>query len=199
MFKGFQKISLIDFPGVIASTLFTGGCNFRCSWCHNLSLVDPLLIEKSPDIPEEYIKSYLLSRKDKIRGVCISGGEPTLWLDKLRVFLKWCKSNSFLVKLDTNGYLPEKLENLLKENLLDFVAMDIKNSFDKYPETVGLEPFDESRIKRSIEIIRKSGISHQFRTTAVPDLVNLKDIEEFSFHIKENIIIQEYRSVENAF
>ncbi len=195
MFKGFQKVSLIDYPGVVASTLFTGGCNFRCSWCHNWSLVEPALFEKSPDIPEDYIKSFLLSRKGKIRGVCVSGGEPTLWQDQLRKFFGWCKSNGFLVKLDTNGYKPEVIKSFIDENLIDFIAMDIKNLYDKYPETVGVKVFDVSKIKKSIEIIKNSKVSHQFRTTIVPNLVNPEDIKELSLRIGESIITQEYRQI----
>lgn len=192
MFKGIQKVSLIDFPNHIATTLFTGGCNFNCFWCHNRSLVEPEKLALLPDISEDDIKSFLLSRKGKIEGVCITGGEPTIWGERLANFMQWCKSHNFLVKLDTNGYNPDILESYIKRNLLDFIAMDIKNTFDKYAETVGVKALKIERIKKSIEIIKNSGLEYQFRTTVVPNLVSKEKITEFfGNHIK----LQEYRAI----
>jgi pyruvate formate lyase activating enzyme len=192
MFKGVQKVSLVDYPGVVCATLFTGGCNFRCPWCHNWELVDPLLVAQTPDISEEFIKNFLLKRIGKIQGVCISGGEATIWGDQLKGFMKWCHENNFLVKLDTNGYLPEVIESLIKEKLPDYIAMDIKNTFDKYNESAGLPVVDFFRIQRSINLIQESGIPHQFRTTIVPGLVELDDMEKVSEEIGEEIVYQEY-------
>ncbi len=189
MFKGIQKVSLIDYPGHIATTLFTGGCNFNCLWCHNRILVEKESLSNLPTISEEEIKSFLISRKGKIEGVCITGGEPTLWRDKLSLFMKWCKENGFLVKLDTNGYLPDVLKNYIDNKLVDFIAMDIKNTFEKYSQTVNVTDLDIERIKTSIEIIKNSGLPYQFRTTLVPNLVNRKEIEEF---FGEGIEFQEY-------
>ncbi len=192
MFKGIQKVSLIDFPGYIVSTLFTGGCNFNCQWCHNRILVEKDSLKKIPDILEEEIKNFLLSRKGKIEGVCITGGEPTLWGEKLAHFIKWCIENGFLVKLDTNGYLPDILESYIKRGLLDFIAMDIKNTFEKYSQTVGLPSLDIERIKKSISLIKTSGIKYQFRTTLVPKIVNKEEMEEMEDLLGEKIIFQEY-------
>ncbi|MGC8770654.1 MAG: anaerobic ribonucleoside-triphosphate reductase activating protein [Brevinematia bacterium] len=195
MFKGIQKLTLIDYPEHIATTLFTGGCNFNCFWCHNRSLVEKDKLSLLPNIPEEDIQSFLLSRKGKIEGVCITGGEPTIWGERLAKFMKWCKDNGFLVKLDTNGYNPDVLLFYLSKGLLDYIAMDIKNTFDKYPETVGVKNLDISRIKKSIEIIKNSGIAHQFRTTVVTNLVEKDKLEEI---IGEKIVFQEYIPVEKA-
>ncbi|MCX7820676.1 MAG: anaerobic ribonucleoside-triphosphate reductase activating protein [Brevinematales bacterium] len=195
MFKGIQKVSLIDYPGYIATTLFTGGCNFDCFWCHNRSLVETDKLSLLPDVPEETIKSYLLARKGKIEGVCITGGEPTLWGKQLAEFMSWCKEHNFRVKLDTNGYLPEVLLFYIENKLLDFIAMDIKNTFDKYPETVGVNNLDIERIKKSIEIIKNSGIKHQFRSTIVPVLVEKDKLEIL---VGEKIVFQEYVPIEKV-
>jgi len=195
MFKGIQKVSLIDYPGKVACTLFTAGCNFRCPWCHNRELVLPELYEKKEEIKEDAIQTFLLSRRGKIQGVCITGGEPTLWGDRLAKFLKWCKENIFSTKLDTNGYLPEVLKSYINEGLLDYIAMDIKNVFSKYPETVGMETLDLEKIRSSIEIIKNSGLPHQFRTTLVPDLVDSEEMENFARELGEAIVFQEYQKI----
>jgi pyruvate formate lyase activating enzyme len=194
MFRGLQKISLIDFPGQIAATVFTAGCNFRCPWCHNPDLVYPGFYDKIPPIEEEDVGTYLLSKKGKIQGVCVTGGEPTVWGERLSAFLKWCIKNGFLTKLDTNGYLPDVLKSYLKEGVLSFVAMDIKNTFGKYGKTVGLDSVDIEKIKESIGLIRKSGIDHRFRTTMVHGLVDRGEMEALSREIGEEILFQEYRT-----
>ncbi len=193
MFRGIRKTSLIDYPSRIVSTLFTGGCNFRCSWCHNWDLVNYDSYSTIPVIEEEDVETYLLSIKGKIEGVCVSGGEPTLWGERLAVFLNWCRKKDMLTKLDTNGYLPDVLEGYFDKNLLTFVAMDIKNIFDRYGETVGMVSIDMGKIKRSIDMIRTSGVPHQFRTTLVPDLVFEDEIKKVSAEIGEVIVFQEYR------
>ncbi len=194
MFKGIQKVSIIDYPNHIVTTLFTGGCNFNCFWCHNRSLVESEKLSRLPQISEEEIKSFLISRKGKIEGVCITG-EPTIWGERLATFMEWCKDNDFLVKLDTNGYNPDTLFSYIERKIVDFIAMDIKNTFDKYPETVGLENLDIKRIKRSIEIIKNSGIKHQFRTTVIPNLVEIDKIESI---VGEKLVFQEYVPLEKA-
>lgn len=196
MFKGIQKVSLIDFPGRVACTLFTGGCNFRCPWCHNLNLVEPECVGFIPDISEETVKKYLLSRRSKLQGVCITGGEPTLWCDKLLSFLLWCKSEGFETKLDTNGYLPEVLELFVTRKAVDFIAMDIKNTFPKYAATTGMTLIDHSKLLRSIEIIRESGVEHQFRTTVVTGQVDPVEIMSMEALEGETVVFQEYRNVE---
>jgi len=172
---GLSKLTLLDFPGHLACTVFTGACNFRCPFCHNAPLV--LAPDSCPEILEEEFFKFLISRRDKLDGVCITGGEPTLQPD-LPEFIKKIKEFGFLVKLDTNGYRPEVLEDLLRQNLLDMVAMDIKNSKELYALTCGLEKdsFDIHRIEKSISLLLTSGIPHEFRTTVTKELHSQKSI-----------------------
>ena len=198
MFKGIQKVSLVDYPGYVATTLFTGGCNFNCAWCHNRALVEPEQYDKIPDLDIEDIKSYLTERSGKIQAVCVTGGEPTLHTDTLSDFFEWCHKTGLKVKLDSNGYLPDRLKRLLDEGNVDFVAMDIKNSPEKYAKTVGLDSIDFSRIERSIDIIKNSGLDYQFRTTMVTGLVNEKDIDFMEKRYNISIVRQEYVAVPMA-
>lgn len=173
--KGLQKLTLLDYPGEIAATVFTGGCNFRCPFCHNASLVLP---EKfGATLPTEEFFAFLESRRGKLRAVCVSGGEPTMQGD-LADFIKRIKDMGFLVKLDTNGTRPEVLYGLIEDGLLDYVAMDIKNSKARYGETVGVENFDISPIEESINILRKGNVPFEFRTTVVRELHTEGDIAE---------------------
>lgn len=193
MFKGIQKVSLIDFPGIIAATLFTGGCNFKCPWCHNWGLVDPSVYNGTPDLDPEEVKDFLIYRKGKIQGVCVTGGEPTLWKEPLTEFLAWCKEQGLKTKLDTNGSQPDAIRFMLDRNVLDFIAMDIKNTFEKYPLSIGLSEIDTSQIRRSIEVIQSSGIAHQFRTTVVPELVDRDEMTQYYAFLNEPIHFQEFR------
>lgn len=161
---GFQKTTLLDYPEHVAATVFVGGCNFRCPFCHNGQLVlDPT---SQPVIPEEEVFSYLKKRRGILEGVCITGGEPTLQKD-LADFIRRVKELGYLVKLDTNGYRPDVLEALLHAALLDYVAMDIKASPKNYPMAAGLNVLDFSKIQESIRLLKESGIPHEFRTTVV--------------------------------
>lgn len=166
---GLSKLTLLDFPGHLACTVFTGACNFRCPFCHNAPLV--LAPETCPAISEEEFFHFLDSRHGKLDGVCITGGEPTLSPD-LPEFISKIKERGFLVKLDTNGYRPDVLEALLHLGLLDMVAMDIKNSKESYALTCGIPDasFDTSRIEKSISLLLTSGIPHEFRTTVTAEL-----------------------------
>lgn len=195
MFKGIQNISLVDYPAKIATTVFTGGCNFRCDWCHNKTIAFPELVLNQPDINIEDIQSTILERKEFIDGVCITGGEPTLWGEELFEFIQWVKEKNLLLKLDTNGYKPDVLESYLDRKVVDFVAMDIKNSFDKYAKTVGLDSVDLSKIEKSIKIIKEKAPLYQFRITKVPHLVEDSDIQwiEKKFNVK--LSVQKYRPV----
>ena len=199
MFKGIQKVTLVDYPGVIAATVFTGGCNFNCPWCHNRALIEADQLDNTQDIPEDQIREYLLSRKGKIQGVCITGGEPTLWGDELAGFMEWCKREGFLVKLDTNGYLPDVLEGYIRKGLPDFIAMDVKNTPELYAEAAGLAFVDGEIILRSIRLIRESGIRYQLRTTEVPDLVDKKKLEHYYRSIGETPVFQEYRDISTVY
>ena len=169
--SGLQKLTLLDFPGKTAATVFLAGCNMRCPFCHNSRLVEGHDFE---DIPEEDFFKYLEKRVGLLDGVCITGGEPLL-RDGLRDFILKIRSLGYLVKLDTNGSLPDRLEKLL--DVVDYVAMDIKNTPEKYPLTVGVENFDVSLILRSVELLKTSGVDHEFRTTLVDGLHTPDDVE----------------------
>ena len=177
--KGFQKITLLDFPGKVACTVFTGGCNFRCPFCHNASLV--ININDTESISEEEILSYLNKRKGILDGVCITGGEPLLQKDIVD-FIRKIKEIGLLVKIDTNGSYPNMLRQVIDSSCVDYIAMDIKNSFEKYPETIGLDKMPEE-IKESIKIIMSSDVDYEFRTTVVKELHTAEDIESISREI----------------
>ena len=179
--KGLQKTTLLDYPEKLACTVFTGGCNFRCPFCHNASLV--LNAEAVEEIPEEEFFSYIEKRKGMLDGVCITGGEPLLCPDIVD-FIKKIRSLGLLVKLDTNGSLPDKLEYLLDEGLVDYVAMDIKNSSEKYALTAGLQKFPDE-IERSIDLIIKKAPDYEFRTTVVRELHDMQDIAKIATRIKK--------------
>ena len=178
--SGLQKLTLLDFPGRLAATVFLGGCNFRCPFCHNASLVlNPGECEK---IGEEEFFDFLLSRKGKLTGVCITGGEPTLY-PELKKFIKRIKDMSFAVKLDTNGTNPELMTELIDEGLIDYVAMDIKNAPVKYEATVGCS-VDMKKIERSVDILLSGKVDYEFRTTVVRELHRVEDFLAISEWIK---------------
>ena len=165
---GVQKLTLLDFPEHVACTVFTLGCNLRCPFCHNASLVVP---ERAlPDeMPEAAFFDFLQSRKKVLDGVCITGGEPLLQPDIVD-FIKKIRALGFAVKLDTNGTLPHVLKPILDEKLVDYVAMDVKNSPARYAETVGVPGFDVRKIEESLALLRASGIPFELRTTVVAEL-----------------------------
>ncbi|MGB9763077.1 MAG: anaerobic ribonucleoside-triphosphate reductase activating protein [Minisyncoccia bacterium] len=174
IFGGFQKTTLVDYPGKIAATVFTLGCNFRCPYCHNLELVLPELIEKQPKISEEEVLNFLKERKGLLEGLCITGGEPTLHYDLIS-FLEKVKSLGYLVKLDSNGSRPEILKELFEKKLIDYLAMDVKTSLEKY-HLVTLNQIPVEDILTSIKLIKDSGIDYEFRTTVAPEIVTKEDI-----------------------
>ncbi len=194
MFKGIQQTSLVDYPGVIATTLFTGGCNFRCPWCHNLSLVLPEELKKTPDIPNNRIKEMILQRKHFIDGICITGGEPSLWGDELAEFMSWIKNEGLLIKLDTNGYNLEALKKFYDAKLVDFTAMDIKSLQENYNKATGMTDIHFSTIEESIALIKKYSPQYQFRITRVPGLVLDKDIRQMEELHNVKLTVQEYRT-----
>jgi pyruvate formate lyase activating enzyme len=169
---GLQKVSLIDYPGLICATIFLQGCNFKCSYCHNPELVDTRLFQ--PCIKENEVLDFLNTRKGKLDAVTITGGEPTIQ-DDLAAFIKKIKKMKFAVKLDTNGSQPQVIKTLLDEKLLDFIAMDIKAPLEKYKSVVKV-PVNSDLIKDSIKIILKAKIPHEFRTTIVESQLEEKDI-----------------------
>jgi len=178
---GLQKLSLIDFPNKLSAIVFTQGCPFRCHFCHNASLVLP---EKfSQCINEDDFFSFLISRKNKLDGVVISGGEPTIQNDLIN-FIEKIKKMDFAIKLDTSGICPDVLNELLQKNLLDYVAMDIKAPLENYEKVIGTK-VDTKKIQKSINLLLNSKILFEFRTTLVPQFHNLKDIEAMAQMIKD--------------
>lgn len=192
IFKGHIKSSFIDYPDKISTVLFTGGCNFRCPYCHN----GPIVNNQGEDITEEYVSQFLSKRKKMLDAVCISGGEPTLHKE-LYDFIVKIKGLGYLVKLDTNGTNPIILRRLISEGLLDYVAMDIKAPINKYREVTKAD-LDYGNVKASIDIIMNSGIDYEFRTTICKELLNLKDIADIAEEIKDSkrFIIQNFRDGE---
>ena len=199
---GLQKFSLLDYPGCVSAIIFTQGCNFRCQFCYNPMLVWPIKVGKSkyaqnvtgtsgrtaerqkdhPIISEDDLFVFLASRTGKLDAVVITGGEPCLQPD-LPEFIRKIKKLGFLVKLDTNGSYPTTLAKLIKEKLIDYIAMDIKAPAEKYAETTGQKAgFD--KVKKSVKLIINSGLPYEFRTTVVPGLLAEDDIKEMGKLIK---------------
>ncbi|MBQ7356890.1 MAG: anaerobic ribonucleoside-triphosphate reductase activating protein, partial [Clostridia bacterium] len=176
--SGLQKLTLLDFPGRIAATVFTRGCNMRCPFCHNASLV----VGGADIIPEDEFFAFLESRRGRLGGVCVSGGEPTLQADLPR-FIEKIKAMDFEVKLDTNGTNPDMLSSLIDGGLLDYVAMDIKSSPEGYARVSGVSP-DMEKIKRSIELLLSDKIDYEFRTTVAKPLFSTGDFVEIGKLIK---------------
>lgn len=174
--QGFQKLTMLDFPGKTACTVFTGGCNLRCPFCHNVPLV---LSPDAPAIPEAEIFSFLETRRGKLDGVAVTGGEPLLQKD-IGAFIRKVKAMGFLVKLDTNGFFPAMLETLLEAKLLDYVAMDVKNSKEKYALTSGRPDLDLTPVEKSMELLKGSGIDFEFRTTVIREYHEIGDIEKIA-------------------
>lgn len=174
---GFQKMTTLDFPGKIACTVFTGGCNFRCPFCHNATLVTD--IDDNAVFSEEEILSYLYKRKGILDGVCITGGEPLLQKD-IAEFIAKVKETGMLVKVDTNGSYPEKLKELVQNGLVDYVAMDIKNSKEKYPLTVDIPDYDISKVEESVDFLLSGAVDYEFRTTVVKEYHTADDIADIT-------------------
>lgn len=168
MICGYKDLSLIDYPGLLAPVVFLGGCNFRCPFCYNRHLA--LEPEKMTRHTEEEILERVKDALPLAGGVVITGGEPTLW-SGLKDFIIRLKALGFKVKLDTNGSLPEVLAELLDQKLLDYIAMDIKSPLENYSRAAGVE-VDTARISQSIELIKSSGLDHEFRTTCVPGRID---------------------------
>lgn len=179
--NGFQKLTLLDYPGKVACTIFTAGCNMRCPFCHNASLVTH--IDKDNTFSTHEVLDYLKKRQGILEGVCITGGEPLLQ-PHIKDFIAEIKKLGYSVKLDTNGTFPEKLQELVNEGLLDYVAMDIKNSKAKYSETAGIENLDLSKIQKSIDFLIGCGLDFEFRTTVIKEFHTVEDIQDIVVWIK---------------
>lgn len=192
--SGLQKLSLVDFDGHIASTIFTSGCNFSCPFCHNSGLVKGT----EPEISETEIFEYLNKRKGIIDSVCISGGEPTLYKD-LPAFISKIKNLGLLVKLDTNGTNLEMIKFLVENKLIDYIAMDIKNSLENYSLTTARD-INTDTIKESIDYIMNCGIEYEFRTTLVKEFHSEDDIQKISKLISgaKKYFLQKFQDNENC-
>lgn len=180
-FYGMQKMTLLDYPGYVACTLFTGGCNFRCPFCHNALLV--LDLDENYTIPEEEVLAFLKKRQGLLDGVCVTGGEPLINKD-IGDFLSKVKELGFKIKLDTNGTNPALLKELVSQNLVDYVAVDIKNSPEKYAETVGLKSFDMSTINQTVNFLMNGCVDYEFRTTVTKQFHTEKSMEEAARFIR---------------
>ena len=193
--SGFQKLTLLDFPDKVACIIFTGGCNFRCSYCQNSILISN---DCYAPIEEEEIFNYLTKRKKIIDGVVISGGEPTIQKDLYDFILK-IKEMGFSIKLDTNGSNPAMIKKLIEDNLIDYIAMDIKNIFSEY-KVVTKNKVNIDKIKESIDIIRNSNIDHEFRTTIIKNVHSIDNILEICsyFDKKEKVFMQNFEQSENV-
>ncbi len=172
-FYGFQKMTLLDYPGKVACTLFTGGCQFRCPFCHNASLITGKLPDRF--YTEEEIVSFLEKRRGLLDGVCITGGEPLLQEDLLP-FLRRIRAMGYAVKLDTNGGFPARLRAAIDAGVLDYVAMDLKNCREKYGQTIGISGYDTAPIAESISLLLEERVEYEFRTTVAEPLHTVCDI-----------------------
>ncbi len=181
LINGFQKLTILDYPGKVACIVFTPGCNFRCPFCHNASLVTHIDKETYMDVDE--VLAYLKKRQGLLDGVVITGGEPLLQ-DGIEEFISEIKSLGYSVKLDTNGSFPEKLISIVEKGLVDYVAMDIKNSKAKYGKTIGVNDFDITPIERSVDFLKQGKVDYEFRTTIVKNFHTLDDIQDIVVWLK---------------
>lgn len=190
--QGIQKLTLLDFPGKVACTIFTAGCNFRCPFCHNASLVVDIPTEA--EMTEDKFFSFLEKRKGILEGVCVSGGEPLLQPD-IEEFIAKIKAMGFLVKLDTNGSFPEKLKELVSNHLIDYVAMDIKNAIEEYSITAGTDERYVAAIKESVSYLKSNQIPFEFRTTVVKHFHTEESFEKIGQWIEgtEKYYLQKFK------
>ena len=181
LINGFQKLTILDYPGKVACIVFTPGCNFCCPFCHNASLVTH--IDKDTYLDNNEVLDYLRKRQGLLDGVVITGGEPLLQ-EGIEDFIAEIKSMGYCVKLDTNGSFPERLISVIERGLVDYVAMDIKNSRAKYGETVGIENFNIEPIEKSVNFLLQNKVNFEFRTTVVEGLHTIDDIQDIVVWIK---------------
>ena len=198
LIQGIQKTSIIDFPNNICVTVFTGGCNFRCPFCHNGDLVLPS--DDKTAYPESIVLERLKNKKRIIDGVCITGGEPTLQPDLYDFICRVKEIPTMKVKLDTNGTNTDILQKLIEDELIDYVAMDIKTTKSKYNEIACMKNFDIGAIEASIELLQNFYSDYEFRTTVVEELHSEEDFEEIGEWIQGAPIyfLQAYRHSENV-
>lgn len=196
-FFGLEKLSLVDFDGYVAATVFTGNCNFRCPFCHNSSLV--LDYKNLPIIPEQDIIDYLIKRKGIIEGLCITGGEPTLEKD-LPIFCEKIKKLGLKVKVDTNGTNPEMIKTLVNNGVVDYFAMDIKNDKENYTDIIGLDHFPTKNVEKSVDYFLSKVITYEFRTTLIKEYHTLDNVIKIGQWIKgaDKYFLQKFKDSENC-
>lgn len=171
---GMEKLSLVDYDGCVAATIFTGGCNFKCPFCHNGTLV--VDYNSIPQMSEDYILDYLKKRKGILDGFCITGGEPTLNSD-LPIFMEKVKKIGYKIKLDTNGTNPKMIQFVFENGLCDYFAMDIKNDRENYAKIIGFDKFDTKNVEKSVDYFLSNPVDYEFRTTVIKE-----------FHDKDNML-----------
>ena len=191
MIQGLQKLTLLDYPGKVACTVFTAGCNFRCPFCHNASLVTH--IQDGREITQEEVFAFLKKRRGILDGVCVTGGEPLLHKD-IEELLREIKELGFSVKLDTNGSFPDRLKGLVEEGLVDYIAMDIKNAKENYGRTIGIEDYDVSDVARSVHYLLEGNVPYELRTTVVREFHQRADLEAIGRWIEgaEHYYLQQF-------
>lgn len=211
---GIQKLTLIDYPGKLACTVFFSGCSFRCPWCYNPELVFPEKIKGQPQVAPDALLNFFKKRRGELEGVVLCGGEPTLY-PELFDFCKVLKGLGYAVKLDTNGFNPEMLKGLVEKGMVDYVAMDVKAPKEKYFRAIGgnmfFKDFDAGRsdfwidevlerVENSIDLLRKGDVEFEFRTTVVPGLLAQKDIMKIARWISPapKYVLQEFRLASDA-
>ena len=194
---GLEKLSLVDYDGFVAATVFTASCNFRCGFCHNSALV--LDYKDIKPIPEKDILDYLKKRKGILEGLCITGGEPTLNPD-LPEFIKKVKDIGYSVKVDTNGTNPEMVKLLAKEKLADYFAIDIKNDKANYAEIIGFKTFDTKKVEQTVEFLLSGAVKYEFRTTLIAEYHKAENIKAIGEWIKgaDKYFMQKFKSGDNC-
>ncbi len=191
MIQGLQKLTLLDYPGKVACTVFTAGCNFRCPFCHNASLVTH--IQDGREITQEEVFAFLKKRRGILDGVCVTGGEALLHKD-IEELLREIKELGFSVKLDTNGSFPDRLKGLVEEGLVDYIAMDIKNAKENYGRTIEIEDYDVSDVARSVQYLLEGNVPYELRTTVVREFHQRADLEAIGRWIEgaEHYYLQQF-------
>ena len=194
---GMEKLSLVDYDGFVAATVFTGGCNFRCPFCHNAALV--LGYNSLPAMAESEVLTYLNKRKGILEGLCITGGEPTLNPD-LPEFIKKVKDIGYSVKVDTNGTNPDMVKMLVAEKLADYFAIDIKNDRENYADIIGFKTFDTSKIEKTVEFLLSGKVKYEFRTTLIAEYHKAENIKAIGEWIKgaDKYFMQKFKSGDNC-
>lgn len=194
---GFNTLTLLDYPEHLGATLFLGGCNFRCPFCQNAGLV--LHPEQEPFLEEEQVLAHLKKRHGILEGVCVTGGEPTLY-NELPAFFKKLKALGYLVKLDTNGTRPDMIRQLYEKGLIDYTAMDIKSSPTNYGMAAGRELYDITQVAESVQYLMSCGIDYEFRTTVVKELHTADDFTEIGSWLSgcKRYFLQAYKDSENV-